>query len=214
MPLAMSTSLRDQLASLVQKPIKLLHIESTIDIRLANWHEPVTFDGELYLPYPFEVGSIRISGQGSVPGLIIKTPAADGYIIALLEQNDAFIDCSLHILKVFEDHLADNTMVVRSTYTIDSVEGIVEDQLELSCTPRIFKDLKVPRRAMFRGTCPWLYKGEGCWLSDGLGGLEAPVGFTNESTYCTRTLDACKLHNNFSRIGCAPAMPWGHPFLL
>lgn len=209
------TELRDIYSGQIYSPIQLLHIQGkVIDIRLTNWSESVIFDGETYTAYPFEVSPLKTTSSGTLPGVDITTPVIDGYMLGLLEVYDSFIDCPIQIITVFAEYLDDPSLKIVQVYTIEEVNAKVDDELEMQCVPLLFSNCLVPRRGMFRGTCQWRYRGEGCWLWNATTeSWEAPAGFVNEGIWCTKTIEACRLHGNYARFSGAPAIPWTHPYM-
>ncbi len=210
-----SSDLRDLMSSLVVSQITLLKIYADGGtVRLASYETPVTFDSETYLPYPFEVGAIQTSGGGSLPGISIKTPSADGFIIAMMELAGDLRGKKIDIINVFEGHLDNPTAQVTYSFSVESIEGMAEEELELKCVPSFNQGVLVPRRTVLRDTCQWRYKEEGCWLWDDVNLVwVAPTGFLLPNDVCYRTRASCITHNNFARFSAFPGLLWNNPYM-
>jgi phage-related protein len=210
-----SDALRDVLSSLILQQISLIKIHADAGtIRLAGYESPVFFNDETYLPYPFKLGPIQTAGGGSLPGMSIKTPGADGFILSIIEISEDLRGKQLDVITVFADHLDDPTVQITYSFAIESIEGVAEEELEIRCVPQFNQGINVPRRTILRDTCQWRYKEEGCWLWDDDEEVwVAPEDFLYPGETCMRTRTSCEYHNNFARFSAFPGLLWNNPYM-
>jgi len=178
---------------LANTPINLLHLDisDTIDLWLCDWSEDVTYKGQTYAAYPFEISGLDYKG-GDVPAPTITLANVDRSLQVSLERNDGMRGRQVTIRTTFLELLDDDQAYIDETLTVDAV-AFTETKIELSLssTFEVF-DLQVPFY-QFTIYCRWIFKSAEC-------------GYTGPATECAKTRKACRGHNNLINFGGFPSM--------
>lgn len=90
--------------------LQMVNVAGDLTIRVVNNTEDVTFKGELYQAFPFEIDTIPEATKGSLPTVAIKLSNVDRTIQAYVEQDATFgSGWTVTLFLVHADHLADTS---------------------------------------------------------------------------------------------------------
>jgi len=193
------------------------------NVRIAEYHEDVTFDGVVYSAGTdpngngISHGGISERRDGSIEQLTITVANVNRTFQSYLLLNDALRGMKVTIRQVFYDHIDGQAGADPNAYIIDEyfIDSAVATESTVTFTLAGKTDvlqIKIPRRKYTRRHCQWGYKLEGCWEEDGSGGWAAPSGFVADPSgstgdSCNKTLSQCEEHNNKARFGGFPGVP-------
>lgn len=153
-----------QRKGLLQQPgcaylLKLYIRDETEVLKYTNWDRSLMFNGELYEPAPFTVGSFSQDKEGGTPEVNISVSNIDRVILPIIERYNAFRGCKCEIRTVFVDNLEYCVLDVFWINSIQATEHVVT--FSLSSRLSIF-DVKIPHNYYFKEYCLWIYKGTEC----------------------------------------------------
>ncbi len=168
---------------------------TTEAFRITNYTQQVTYDSNIFYPYPFEISDFQDSTDSNNSNLRLTVANIGGELQALLDANDGFADVETVLMLLDSANISDGPAreilyrVVGSTATWSSVE------FELGSFDLFAKD--VPRRKWVRNSCQWPYRNADGTISDLCGYQETSTGAGLAT--CDKTLfgaNGCRAHGN------------------
>ena len=159
-------------------------VEGEEDWFLAEYPENVAYfkdinTAQTYLAFPLRHGGIHENGEGRIDSLEVTVANVSREIQYELETRDGLRGRKVTIRQVFADHLDDPAAYIEDIFYIDAVAAN-EQHVTFTLTSKLdVLDIQLPYRRFTRDFCPWTYKGEGCWVSDGGGGWTPPSDFSS-----------------------------------
>lgn len=177
-----------------EKLIVLLEVEipSSSTLYLANYNDYVTFLGNEYQPFLFNMGEIT-SGKGEVPQFEIKIDNTSRGINSLMIDYDIYLKQN----GIEGNKIYANVIVVN---TVDLSDYILKERFELVSWDMdnnwaSFKlgaenpfTQKYPLRAIYSDFCQFKFKGMAC-------------AYRGVATSCDKTLTTCRSLGNQARYG-------------
>lgn len=166
-------------------------------LRLARSLERVRFDGEVYEPFPFQIGDITADNDGNLVKVDLAAFDMSGVIRQAMRDFD--FDGAPVLLRLVESgDLATPARVIDSDFVVRGYRGTF-DQVVFELGHPDFMLQQFPARSFIRTRCSWVYMGAEC-------------GYAGALPTCDRTLEGangCRVHANQTRFGGAPAIPRG-----
>lgn len=175
---------------------------------LNELRRPITWQGNIYEPYPIKVEGFERSGQGVSNRPTMSVSNAMGFVTGLIQNYDGMLGAIVtrHEVLVkcldtvnFEDgnKYADPSCERISNYVIEQIKQqnsmMVTFELALPCES---DGALIPARVIIANTCGWIYRSSECGYTGG------PVADefdnpTNDITKdkCSRCVTGCKLRN-------------------
>ena len=182
-----------------EKLIVLLEVEipSSDVLYLANYNANVTFLGNEYQAFLFNMGEIT-SGKGEVPQFEIKIDNTSRGINSLMMDYDIYLKAN----GIEGNQIYANIIVVN---TVDLSDYVLKERFELVSWDMdshfaSFKlgasnpfTLKYPLRSIYADFCQFKFKGTAC-------------AYSGSATSCDKMLLTCRTLNNSSRFGGYPGI--------
>ena len=179
--------------------IVLLEVEipSSDILYLANFNSSVTFLGNVYQPFLFEMGEITTS-KGEIPQFDIKIDNTSRGINTLMIDYDLYLKINgIDGNKIFANIIVVNTADL-SDYVLkerfELVSWNMDNQwasFKLGAENPFSK--QYPLRQIFADFCQWKFKSSQC-------------GYSGSATSCDKTLVKCRQLNNSPRFGGYPGV--------
>jgi len=174
--------------------IVLLEIEipSSDVLYLANYNENITFLGNEYQAFLFNMGEIT-SAKGEIPQFEIKIDNTSRGINSLMMDYDIYLKAN----GIEGNQIYANIIVVN---TVDLSDYVLKERFELVSwdMDANFASFKLgaenpfmrnyPLRQIYSDFCQWKFKSLQC-------------GYSGSATSCDKSLANCRLLNNSSRFG-------------
>lgn len=169
-----------------------LEIAGQDNIYLVSNNENITFKGNEYIAFPFEIGEIT-SGKGEVPQFQIRVDNTSRAINRLVMEYDIYL----------KQNGIEGNKVYATIYvvnTIDLSEEILAEKFELTSwdTTSQWATFKLgasnpfmqtfPPNSVYKDFCRFKFKGVLC-------------GYTGAETQCDKTLKRCRQLGNSVRFG-------------
>lgn len=164
-------------------------------LRIVYNNENITWNGNLYTAFPFEMDPIDEDAKGELPALKIRVSNVMRALQYYINESDGCIGATVTLRVVHSKHLELTEPEVEEVWAITQVAS--DDQW---VTFTLGADYPVTaRRPLWRflkNFCPFEYKGVEC-------------GATSTLTDCNHSLVHCRARGNSTRYGGEPAIPMG-----
>lgn len=161
-------------------------------IRLTSNTEEVTFDGNVYYPFPMEIQQPSQSMSGSIPEVNISVSNADRVIQGYIEAVDGAVDSEVIMYIVHAGNLASDFSDFERRFKILSTT-CTNDWVVFTLGLMSPTFMRFPLYRTMGNHCNWLFKGAEC-------------GFGGAIEQCNHTLKACQSLNNSANFGGFPGL--------
>lgn len=189
-------ALRTEKNKLVSTAPWLLLLDVTLPdasvIRLVRNNEDITFGGNVYTAFAFELGDTRGSGDGRVQGVSLKVANPERALQPYMEAYDGMIGCAVKVAVVHADNLASDYSELQLDYEVMAADS-AGDWINFTLGAQNPLRRRFPLQVAIPFSCNWAFKGAEC-------------AYSGSATSCARTLDACRSLNNSARFGGRPGL--------
>lgn len=183
---------------------------------LNELRRPITWQGNIYEPYPIKVEGFQKNGQGTSNRPKMTVSNAFGLITGLVKSFDDLLGAVVTRRQVLAEFLdavnfeggnnkADPTQEVVSQYLVERLTNLIPSEsatfeLALPCES---DGVMLPARVIIAHTCCWQYRSSECSYTGGAVADERDTP-TNDiiKDKCSGTLTGCKLR--FGKNGILP----------
>ena len=191
--------------------LTLTNVAKTTVIRLVRNTENITYKGQEYVAFPFEIDNVPEASIGSLPTLAIKVSNADRQIQTYIEQDATFgsgwevIISLAHVSQLNGTDLTNQ--VAEIEHKFQSLDLIADNEfLTINLGVRNPMLVQFPRQQFSGGFCQRTFNdGEGCPYS-----TQGKAG--TSFTICKKTIAQCKERFSESRTNVM-GLKIGIPFL-
>lgn len=151
-----------------------------------------TFNGQLYVAFPFELDEISEDSKGEIPQVVVRVSNVTRIMGAYAEQYSGLVGCSIRIMLVHSDHLADVSPIVEHYFEVMS-SSVDEKWLSLTLGISNPYRSRFPRNRLLKNFCRYKqFGGDRCQY----------VGVAT----CNRTLSRCRELLNSNHFGGFPGV--------
>jgi lambda family phage minor tail protein L len=164
-------------------------------LRLVQNSEDVTWDGNTWTRFPFQIDEIGEDGKGEVPRIRILVSNVGRSMQALLEEYDGISDATVNLYVVHSDNLDETDPVVEYAFEVQKVTA-AEDWVTFELGAENRFNVRCPRTRLLKNFCRWDFKSTEC-------------GYSGGETACDHTLSRCRELSNSERFGGFPGMGSG-----
>jgi len=172
-----------------------VEIDESETIYIVRNVDDITFDGQLYTAFPFEIDPIKFMNTGEISTVQIRVCNITRTIQGYLEENDGLIGNSVTLRVVNEGFLAENYAELTMTFQILSCTADAS-WVSFSCGMPNPMNRRFPLYRYIGSYCNWQFKSAEC-------------AYTGAITTCKRTLVDCQAKSNSSRFGGNPGLGFG-----
>lgn len=161
-------------------------------IRLAKNNEDVTWNGKVWVAFPFLLGVKTETSKGEVSGLQVSISNVNRMMQAYIEATNGAIGAEAIVRVVHSNHLDLTRPEIEEHFEITECVCDVEwITLTLSApNPFLFQ---FPRARFIKDWCRWKFKSPEC-------------GYTGNDTECGHTFSDCVAKGNHQRFGGFPSL--------
>lgn len=161
-------------------------------IRLVRNTEDVTFGGNLYTAFAFDIDNVRSGGDGRIQGVSLKVANPGRALQPYMEAHDGLVGCGITLRVVHADNLAADYSELTLQWEILSAES-AEDWIVFSLGAENPLRRRFPLHVAIPFSCNWTFKGVEC-------------GYSGAAASCPRTLAYCRSLGNSVRFGGRPGI--------
>lgn len=193
MPLALPPALvieKNKLASTAPWVVLLdvVMLDETA-LYVTNNTEEVTFQGQLYTPFPFEIDMLDQDSKGNIPSLQITISNVTRYFQYWLESTSGMVGATVLITVVHMENLTEDYSELQMSFDVIAASADAKLITFTLGAPNPLRRQFPLLRCLARH-CNWVrnYKGVEC-------------GYTGTQETCNGTYDQCKAYGNSRRFG-------------
>jgi len=160
---------------------------STDVIRLARNNEDITWDGENWVGFPFEIDEIGESNKGEIPQVVVRVGNVTRVIQAYLEEAGGGIGAAIKVMVVHSGHLDLTTPEISLEY--EAVASRYDNEwVAWTLGAENSYNRQFPKNRVLRNVCRFTFKDTRC-------------GYIGAETICEHTHAACDSYGNADRFG-------------
>lgn len=174
-----------------------IELDDSTTIYLVRNTEDITFDGQVYTAFPFEIEASVQRSKGEIPTIQLRVSNVTRTIQAYLEAYSGLVGNSVTLRVVNNAYLSEDYSELTETFEIlASVADATYVALTLGCPSPLNR-----RFPLYR------YLSDSCRYVSNFKGAEC--GYSGSDSTCEGTLDACRLKSNSARFGGFPGLGKG-----
>lgn len=177
-----------------------IKIDANITIRLAHNNEDITWNGELWQAFPFQISEItNEDAKGELPQFSFKVAAITGDIPRYIEVANGAPGAEAILRLVHSEDLSNTTPILEYFLSVKNI-SVNKMWVDIKVGPDMVLSQRRPYRRFLKNHCPYRYGDVECGVSD-----------ATKTTYptCPRTLADCIERGNGERFGGEFALPGG-----
>jgi len=168
-------------------------------IRLVRNNENVTFSGDVYYAFEFDIGEIRNGGDGRIQGVSLKVANPERALQPYMEAHDGLVGCAVVLAVVHADNLASDYTELTLNYTVLAADSTAE-WITFALGAENPLRRRFPLQAAIPYSCNWGFRSAEC-------------AYAGSATTCARTLFACRVLDNTARFGGRPGITGAPRFI-
>jgi len=172
-----------------------IQLTGVVTLRLVKNEANVTWGGQTWAAFPFDIDDMGEAGRGEVPRVSLRVSNVSRAIQSYIEQYDGGIDSTVILRVVHADHLVGtetDTVLCRLDFTVTGCTANSKEVVfSLGASNPWFR--RVPLGRVRKNFCRWKFKSNECTYS----GAE---------TTCDKTLTRCRELNISERFGGFPGV--------
>jgi len=162
------------------------------NLRLVANEVDITWDGEDWIAFPFEIDNIGEPARGESPSVSIRVSNVSRAIQGYVELADGGVDAVVTIYVIDGGDLSNTTPYVRLDFRVSGT-SVDENWVTFNLTSTDTWSRTFPRNKIAKNHCNYAFKGLHC-------------GYAGGETLCNRTLTRCRELNNSERFGGFPGV--------
>lgn len=164
-------------------------------LRLVRNNENITYNGQQYSAFPFELDDRNDSADGQIPVFTIRVSNVSRVVQGYVEQYNGFEGATVRLMRIYYGDVSTAQVQLDMVFDVVSVSCSSEWVSFNLGAPNAMQSRYPIYRASARA-CQWIYKGAECNYK---GTLET----------CNHTFNDCANHNNLIRFGGRPGIKGG-----
>lgn len=166
-----------------------IRLENTVYICYNN--EDVTWQGQLYQAFPFEIGETNESSDGSDPNISLKVSNVAQGFQWYVEDSGGGVGTEI-VLRVVNSKNMNGNPDLEEVYNVLSCK-VNEQWIDFTLGNDYSAKTRRPLDRYMKNNCRFAYKGVRC-------------GYNGNKETCDHTLADCREHNNSKRYGGYPGI--------
>lgn len=168
--------------------IILLDIKLGTDTaRICYNTEDITWNGNLYQAFPFSLGEVSESTDGSEPHVELQVDNTSQTLQYAVEESDGAGGTEV-VLRVVNTEALDNLVPEIEEKFVVTKTDVNRDYISFNLGAEYSSRTRRPLMRFMKNSCPFQYKSLRC-------------GAVSQLTGCNHTLTDCRLRNNSERFG-------------
>ena len=171
--------------------LDLLEIRLTNTVYICYNNEDITWNGQLYQAFPFELGETSEDSDGSDPNVSLRVSNVAQGLQWYVEDSGGGVGTEI-VLRVVNSLNLNGAADLEEVYTVLSCD-INEQWVEFTLGNDYSAKTRRPLDRYMKNNCPFAYKGIRC-------------GYNGAKANCAHTLADCRSHSNSARYGGYPGI--------
>ena len=155
--------------------------------RICYNTEDITWNGNVYQAFPFDIGDISENNDGSDPNVQLRVDNTSQALQYIVEENNGANGTEV-IIRVVNTEALDNTESELEEHFVVTKTSVDKQYITFTLGTEYSSRTRRPVYRYMKNNCPFRYKGIRC-------------GATAEQTSCNHTLTDCRARNNSERFG-------------
>nr|DAM88899.1 MAG TPA: minor tail protein L [Caudoviricetes sp.] len=155
--------------------------------RICYNTEDVTWNGELYQAFPFEIGEVREETDGSDPNVTLTVDNTSQALQYMVEESRGGNGFPVIIRVVNSENLDAPEPELEEYFVVTKTE-ITQESITFTLGNEYSSRTRRPLNRYMKNNCPFRYKGIRC-------------GCTSAEASCNHTLTDCRARSNSERFG-------------
>lgn len=161
-------------------------------IRVCYNNEDVVWNGNLYQAFPFELGEVSESTDGSDPNVELRVDNTSRALSYYIESSGGAVKMPVVLRVVNSENLNSTEPELEERFIVQKT-NVAEDFVTFTLGAEYSSRTRRPLNRYMKNNCPFKYKGLRC-------------GYNGSNPNCTHTLTDCRAHNNSKRFGGFPGI--------
>lgn len=179
--------------------VEIILVDPTTTLRLVQNTDNITWNGETWVAFPFDLGDTTEDSKGALPSIQLTVSNVTRAIQYYLEEGNGAVGATVTIRVVHSKHLDLTTPEIEETFSILSPKVDANNVVfDLGSDYPI--SARRPEKRIMKNFCPFVYGGPECAVAAG-----TLIGFPT----CGKTLTDCRARKNSVRFGGEPSIPTG-----
>lgn len=164
-----------------------INIEGELPIRLVNNNEDITFQGNEYIAFGFQITMPAQSSKGEIPTVQLSVANSTRTLQTYVEQYSGGVGASVVLTVVNAAHLSDDYAELTTTLTVVGCQCNAQWVVfTLGAANPLNK--KFPPNQYIAAHCRFKFRGTYC-------------GYVGAESECNKTIDRCRELQNSPRFG-------------
>lgn len=161
-------------------------------IRICYNTEDIEWNGHLYQAFPFELGEVTETTDGSDPNVELAVSNENRALQSAVEESNGGVGLSVILRVVNTKNLESSEAELMEMYSVKkakTTEKVINFTLGCEYSSRTRR----PMNRFMKNNCPFKYKGIRC-------------GYNGAMPECDHSLTDCRAHDNSVRFGGFPGI--------
>ena len=169
-----------------------IYLDDSTVLYFARNNEAITYDGQEYQAFPFELDAMKENARGEIPTLTLRVSNVTRIIQAYLEDYSGGVGKTVKLIVVNSENLTEDFAELEMEFEVLATTSSVQWVTFTLGAPNPLRQ-RFPRHRYFSNYCRWEFKSTEC-------------GYTGDATTCNHRLQDCRAYNNSSRFGGFPSL--------
>lgn len=161
-------------------------------IRVCYNTEDITWNGQLYQAFPFELGEVSEATDGSDPSVELKVDNTSRALSYAIETSGGAVNMPVILRVVNTENLNSAEPELEEAFVVQKT-SVAEDFVTFTLGAEYSARTRRPLNRYMKNNCPFKYKGIRC-------------GYNGSIATCYHTLVDCRKHGNSKRFGGFPGI--------
>ncbi len=165
-------------------------------VRICRNTDNITWNGNEYIAFPFELGDVSQDNKGTLPSVELKVSNVAQALQPYIEEGQGGVQSTVRLMVVHSKHLDVTVPEVDELFSVTKT-SVNSKWVTFTLGMNYPKGARRPLRRFIKDFCPFKFKSVECGAT------------TTAYTDCKKTLNECRLRNNSTRFGGEPGIPSG-----
>lgn len=161
-------------------------------VRICYNTEDIHWNGKLYQAFPFELGEVDESTDGSDPNVELKVDNTTRVLQSRIEETNGGNGIPVILRVVNSENLQSSDPELEEHFVVQKT-SVTEEAISFTLGCEYSARTRRPLNRYMKNNCPFKYKGLRC-------------GYNGPLASCNHSLTDCRAHGNSVRFGAFPGI--------